>query len=469
MKNWFDRTFKMDRVRAAQESEALFTPLKYSQRRSNFGMYCTAFSWGFLMTGLAAGAQLYGLPWRDAMIAIIVGNLVLVVVAGLCALPGQQTGMGNSPVFKFVFGDYGFCIPAIILIVCVIGWQGSNIGMIVSTMTGGMTTGTLYMIIAIVVGIISLMMTYIGIGFIEKVAVVATILLVIIGAISMYLCIDEHGSFSAFIEYADSHTDPNKTIYSAITQVIGAWIAGSIICTEITRFAKSRFVASTMMIIGLPICQIFLNMLGYMGMASFGTYDFTAYIGQLGIIAYIVAMIAMIFALFGSIDVNLYFPAALFSTLTNMPRKGGVIICGILGTIVAVFELFAHYGSFLTVLGAALPPLAGPIIAEYFIIAKGKWDPKLLHKMPKWNWAAIIGYILGFASQYIWAPPYIPKEVWGLIVAIIVTLILNYAFRAAHKPQGYIAKKDLEVEPIMPRPDDANLGDYEANFINYDK
>lgn len=467
--NWFTKNFKMDRTRAAQENEALFTPLKHNQRRSNFAMYCTAFSWGFLMTGLAAGAQLYGLAWKDAVLAVIIGNLVLVIVAGLCAIPGQQTGMGNSPVFKLVFGKYGFCIPAIILIVCVIGWQGSNIGMIVSTWTGGLTTGSLYVVIAIVVGTISLLMTYFGIGLIEKFAMVATVLLVIIGVISMYLCIKSHGSFAEFRAYVDANVDSSKTLFNAITQVIGAWIAGSIICTELTRFAKNRTVASTMMIIGLPLCQIFLNLMGYMGMASFGTYDFTAYIGQLGVVAYIVAMIAMTFALFGSIDVNLYFPSALFSTLTNMPRKGGVIICGTLGLLVAAFELFAHYGSFLNVLGAMLPALAGPIIAEYFIVAKGRWDPKLLHKMPNWNWAAIIGYAIGVLSQYIWYPPFLPKEVWSLLLAIIVTLILNIVFRAVNKPQGYTSCKHMEVEPILPGEDDANLGDFEANFINYDK
>jgi len=223
-----------------------------------------------------------------------------------------------------------------------------------------------------------------------------------------------------------------------------------------------------MMIIGLPLCQIFLNVLGYCGGVSFGTYDFTIYMAQFGVLVYIVALIGMTFALLSSLDTNLYFPAALFSFMTNMPRKGGVVICGLLGLIVAVFELFAHYGSFLTIMGMFIPALAGPIIANYFILGKGRWDPKLLHKMPKVNWASIIGYVVGVVIQFITPLAVVPAEIQALIIAIIATLIADAIFKALGHPQGYEKIKNMAVEPVMPKEDDANLGDFERNFIKYD-
>jgi len=155
--------------------------------------------------------------------------------------------------------------------------------------------------------------------------------------------------------------------------------------------------------------------------------------------------------------------------MVKMPRKGGVVICGLLGLLVAVFELFAHYGAFLNVLGAILPALAGPVIAEYFIINKGKWDPKLIHKMPNFNMAAILGYAFGILMQYTTCPDVIPKELWALVFAIVGTVVLNYIFRAANHPQGYITRKELEIEPIMPQEGDGNLGDFDAIFINYEE
>ena len=465
---WFQRTFKMDREAAAKESEALFTPLKYNQRRKPFQLYCTAFGWGFLMTGLAAGGTISYLGWKDAIMAIIIGNLILVVIAGLCAIPGQQTGMGNSPVFKFAFGKLGYFFPAIILTVTVVCWQGATAGMLASTWAKGAVSGWTFVICAIIASVVGLIMTYFGIGVIEKFAIVATFVILAVGIMSLAYCFITAGGFEGFKALADKNADPQFNMYNGITQVVGAWVAGSIICTELSRFSKTKGTAAGMMIIGLPVCQIFLNLLGYSGATVFGSHDFTLYLGQIGFWAYIVAIIAMSFAILSSLDTNLYFPSAMFSFMANIPRKGGVVICGLAGLIIAALGLYAHYGAFLNVMGILIPPLAGPVIAEFFIMSKGKgWDPKLLHKMPKVNIASILGYLIGLAMR--WAcPSAIPAELWSLIFAIIGTVIVGMIFKAAGKPQGYEAVAALAEEPILPQLDDANLGDFEANFIHYD-
>lgn len=456
---------------AAKEAEALFVPLKWSSRRKPFGMYCTAFGWGFLMTGIATGGQLAGaLTWSEALIATIVGNMILVVIASLCAAPGQQTGMGNSPVYMFTFGKLGFYLPAIILTIAVIGWQGAVIGMLTQTWTG-MTTGPIYVIVAIVIGVLAMFTTYAGIGFIEKIAIPATFVLVAVGFGAIFYAIHLAGGFASFVELANAsaaQSESKITVYQGISMVVGAWIAGSCICTEITRFAKTRFVAMTMVIIGLPLCQIFLNILGYVGQVGGGSYDFTVYMKQAGPVVWIVSLLALTIALWSSLDVNLYFPATMFSFMVNIPRKGGVLVTGIVGTIMAAFGLFNYYGNFLNLMAAILPALAGPVVAEFFIVNRGRWDTKLLHKLPKLNIASILAYAFGIIMQYTTCPPVIPQAIWAFVWALIGSVVFSAIFKAAKKPQGYQAVKHLETEPMLPQEDDSQLGDYDANFIHYD-
>lgn len=63
MSFWKDH-FVLDRKADSQEADTLFVPVLWKQRRPAFGLYATAFGWGFLMTGLIAGGTLgAGMAW----------------------------------------------------------------------------------------------------------------------------------------------------------------------------------------------------------------------------------------------------------------------------------------------------------------------------------------------------------------------------------------------------------------------
>ncbi|MEG2018602.1 MAG: cytosine permease [Clostridium sp.] len=64
-------------------------------------------------------------------------------------------------------------------------------------------------------------------------------------------------------------------------------------------------------------------------------------------------------------------------------------VAGIIGTILAVTGIMDYFIQFLTVLTTAIPPVGGVIIADYWIINKGKKENFTPKEGVNWNWKSI--------------------------------------------------------------------------------
>ena len=126
---------------------------------------------------------------------------------------------------------------------------------------------------------------------------------------------------------------------------------------------------------------------------------------------------------------SLYTGPALDAFGVKVNRKVLVGICGGIGTILgslAFYQLF--FADFINVLGSMAPPLCAPILADYFVFGKNKYDVKLLNKHPSVRWAGLIsfgiGAILGFLFQYV-IP--LPLGLPAGLVAMLISFVLYIA------------------------------------------
>ena len=70
-----------------------------------------------------------------------------------------------------------------------------------------------------------------------------------------------------------------------------------------------------------------------------------------------------------------------------------------------------HLALFIDLLGATLTPMAGVIMADYFILKKGR--PESWKYTEGFNWIGIASWIIGFALTKL-----IPSE-WALVIDLI--------------------------------------------------
>ena len=423
LKAWWQ--YDADAEKASADNPS--TPLTPQQRRDTFPLLTLAFGWGFLVTGLYVGGALgAGVTfWPDLMYVSLLGNTANFVIGALVGYIGYQTACNSGLLYRFVYGQVGAYVPVLFLALLTIGWQGIVIGAFVFAWAQDFDSATFY-VVALFAGILFTATTYFGVRGLEIVSIPAVAILVLVGIYAAYTNIFQAGGWNAFLDLsAETASKAPISNIQAVNLVIGSWIVGAIVMAEYTRFAKKAWVAIAIPFIVLIIAQWFLQIIGSMGGIVSGTHDFTTYMRLQGFVVAAVGLIGMSMALWTTGDANLYLPVIQTSSVLRRPKRVMTVICGLLGTILGL-GIYQFFLDWINLLANLVPPLIGPVIADFYIISKLRFDADRMDQLPLWNPAAFVAYILGAASTFIeqnWMAP----SLVGLFVSIIAYLVVYYA------------------------------------------
>jgi cytosine permease len=84
-----------------------------------------------------------------------------------------------------------------------------------------------------------------------------------------------------------------------------------------------------------------------------------------------------------------------------------------------------------------VPPLIGPIIIDYYVFSRRRYDTSLLDKLPAWNPLAVLSFAIGVIAAYGFTPPWIASGLWGLLMSMAAYLVLVVVARIAGLHFGY--------------------------------
>ncbi|MEC9375049.1 MAG: cytosine permease [Pseudomonadota bacterium] len=408
------------------------TPLNESQRRNAGPLLTLAFGWGFLITGLITGGALgSGLPfWPDIVLASLAGNTANFIIAALIGYVGYKTACNSGLLYKLVYGKIGAYIPVLVIAMLLIGWQGIIVGAFGTAWAGDSSSLTFYLV-AIFAGLLFTATTYFGVRGLEIVSIPAVAMLVFVGLYAAWINIDKAGGWEAFLRLSETQLlESGKQIgfLSAVNLIIGSWIVGAIVMPEYTRFARKAWVAIAIPFIVMIIAQWFLQIVGALGGVASGTFDFTLYLRDQGLVVMYIGIIGMSLALWTTGDANLYLPVIQTSSVFKRPQHAMTIICGLLGTIVGL-NIYTYFFDWLNLLASIAPPLIGPVIGHYYFIMKGNFSLIDLETAPNSNPSAYIAYIVGAivavmnAQGIIFDPEVTVPALLGLVVSVIVYIV----------------------------------------------
>ncbi|PKL12389.1 MAG: cytosine permease, partial [Spirochaetae bacterium HGW-Spirochaetae-8] len=156
-----------------------------------------------------------------------------------------------------------------------------------------------------------------------------------------------------------------------------------------------------------------------------GQYDISQVLALVGVPAF--GLIALVLATWTTNVTNAYSGGIAVASLFGASEKKfklATAVAGGLGTILAAVGVLNKFQAFLSILTAFIPPIAGVIIASYWIIGKGKKENIVFRKgfsiagMASFLLGAVVAYITGSIAVFFVAP------INGIVVSMVSYIVL---------------------------------------------
>lgn len=399
------------------------------------GMICVPC---LMIGGVLSGG---GLSLAEIVISILIGYGLICVYMIFIGMQACDTGLPVSVMASGALGEKGarYVISTLIAIACV-GWfgiQSATCGQAFATMIAPLlgieASSGFVAVCSIIWGVIMLATACAGFKGLKWLNYIAVPLLVIVCLYGLIAGIVTNDGGTAIAAYAP---ETSSGLVFGISMVVASFALGGVISADYCRFAKSRADVVKSSIVGVMPAGLFMLLTGALMSIVTGQYDISAILVSLGVP--ILGLIALVLATWTTNVTNAYSGGLALSNLLGFDESKFKIttgIAGAIGTLLAAFGLLNAFQGFLSLMSALIPPLAGVIIAAYWITGKGKKEN--FHFSPGFSAAGLIAFIVGalvacvtggtFASfpALVEAVPFLNTPFFvGPVNGIVVSLVL---------------------------------------------
>ncbi|MFQ5926466.1 MAG: NCS1 family nucleobase:cation symporter-1 [Terriglobia bacterium] len=371
----------------------------------NFAALWIAMSVNIPTYMLASGMIAGGMSWKQAIFTVFLGNLIVLIPMLLNAHAGARYGI-PFPVFaRASFGVLGANIPALLRAVVACGWFA------IQTWIGGQAINA--MIVALIpewegywlgvplcFGLFWLLHVLVivrGINTIRFLQGLSAPFLLAVGLVLLAWARVKAGGVGPMLSAPsqfETFGEFFRFFVPSLTAVVGFWATVALNIPDFTRYARSQRAQMVGQALGLPTTMTLYAFIGVAVTSAtlviFGEalWDPVVLLGRLGHpLAVLLAFAALLLATLNvNLAANIVSPANDFSNL--YPRRisfkmGGVLTC-LLGLLLQPWKLLENYGNYLFgwLVGYAsfLGPIAGVLIADYFVVRKKIILPEDLYR-----------------------------------------------------------------------------------------
>ncbi len=363
---------------------------------------------------LASGLIANGMNWWQAVLTVLLGNLIVLVPMALNARAGTAYGIPFPVLLRASFGVFGANIPALLRAVVACGWFG------IQTWIGG---SAIYSIAAAVIGFdptARVPLGWLGISAGELACFLifwAMNMAVVVRGIDCIRWLENLGApfllaiglgllawaWTAADGFGPMLSQPSKfetapefwaAFMPGLTAMVGFWATLSLNIPDFSRFARSQRDQVLGQLIGLPGSMALYAFIGVATTSAtivvFGEaiWDPVALLAKFehplvaipGLLALIVATLTT------NIAANIVSPANDFSNVcpSKISFRTGGLIAGVVGVVLMPWKLVAdpegYIFKWLIGYSALLGPIGGIMIADYFFVRRQKLDTEALYE-----------------------------------------------------------------------------------------
>lgn len=387
-----------------------------------------------------------GLSMTEIILSILIGYGIICAYMICIGMQACDTGLPVSVMAAGALGEKGarYVISTLLAIAC-IGWFGiqsatcgAAFASMLSSMLGwGEASAALVAICSIVWGVIMLATACFGFKGLKWLNYIAVPLLVVVCLYGVIAGMVKNDGAALLATYAPAQS---AGLVFGISMTVASFALGGVISADYCRFAKSRSDVIKSSLLGVIPAGLFMLLMGAVMSIVTGQYDISAILASLGVP--FIGLVALVLATWTTNVTNGYSGGLALSNLLGFKEdkfKITTAIAGGLGTLLAAFGLLNQFQAFLSLMSALIPPLAGVLIAAYWIIGKGKKESFKLRKgfstvgVTAFLVGAIFacitgGTFAGFPGLIAAAPwlsiPFFVGPVNGIVVSLILYVIL---------------------------------------------
>lgn len=335
------------------------------------GMICVPC---LMVGGVLSGS---GLSIPQILASIFIGYGLICAYMIFIGMAACDTGLPVSVMAEGALGKQGarYIISLLLAFAC-IGWfgiQSATCGQAFATMLASMfgmeASPAAIAISSLVWGIIMLVTAcagFKGLKWLNYIAVPLLVIVCLYGVIAGLAANDGMAKIAAY--------DPAQSagLVFGISMVVASFALGGVISGDYCRFARCRGDVVKSSIVGVIPAGLFMLVTGALLSLVTGQYDISAILASIGLP--LVGLIALVAATWTTNVTNAYSGGLALSNLLGFDESRFKLttgIAGALGTILAAVGLLGKFSAFLTLMSNLIPPLAGVLIAEYWLVAKG--------------------------------------------------------------------------------------------------
>ncbi len=342
---------------------------------------------------LASGLMQQGMAWWQAMMTILLGNVIVLLPMILNAHAGTKYGI-SFPVFcRASFGVRGANVPAILRALVACGWFG------IQTWIGGLALHELLAAAApawrgvpgniwIAFAIFWLVQVAIIIRGVEGIKILeawSAPLLLAGGAILLGWAIVRGGGLGYILAEStrlQTHQTPFWQLFpAALTANVGYWATLSLNIPDFTRYARSQRSQALGQALGLPTTMTAFAFIGVAVTSAtivvFGEaiWDPVQLIARIGSPAVIIfgALVVVVAQITTNMAANVVSPANDFSSLapTRITYVTGGLITAVMGIVMLPWKLYADASAYiftwLVGYSSLMGAIGGILIADYWL------------------------------------------------------------------------------------------------------
>jgi NCS1 family nucleobase:cation symporter-1 len=372
------------------------------KERRTWGLYNYASLWVamsvciptyMLASGLIAG----GMSWWEAIATILLGNLIVLIPMLLNAHAGTKYGIPFPVLVRASFGVRGANIPAVLRALVACGWFG------IQTWIGGQAIYSMLKIIwpgaaglsggiwicFFAFWLLNIVVIWRGIETIKFLEGIGAPFMLGIGLLLLWWITGKAGGMGPVLGAPSKFRTGAEFVrffIPSLTGMVGFWATVALNIPDFTRYAKSQKAQAMGQALGLPTAMTLYSFIGVAvtsaSVVLFGEaiWDPVMLLGKFNqpAVAFIALIALLIATLNTNVAANVVSPSNDFSNLNprRISFRTGGLITGVVGVLMMPWKLLSDFSAYifgwLVGYSGLLGPIAGVMIADYFLIRRSR-------------------------------------------------------------------------------------------------